>query len=94
MADQMAHHRLGNINSDLYDLRYGKGLVDVTQGNNTFGPFTNSDGITYTVVGYNATAGYDLASGLGTVDASRLVPALAREGGDGGGHDRSSALGG
>jgi subtilase family serine protease len=78
MADQVAGHRLGNINKALYELRYGNGLVDVTQGNNTLGPFINSDGIAYTVVGFDAGAGYDLASGLGTVDAAKFVPALAR----------------
>lgn len=81
MADQVAHHDLGNINSQLYRLAsapgYLTGVVDVTQGNNTFGPFTNSDGKTYTVVGYNAGPGYDLASGNGTVDAAKFVPALA-----------------
>jgi subtilase family serine protease len=79
MADQVAHHRLGLINGQLYDLLRGRpsGIVDVTIGNNTFGPFTNSDGNTYTVVGYNARPGYDLASGVGTIDAARLVPALA-----------------
>jgi subtilase family serine protease len=80
MAAQLAGHSLGNINSRLYQLaEFGKftGVVDVTQGNNTFGPFTNSDGTTHTVVGFNAGPGYDLASGNGTVDASRFVPALA-----------------
>jgi subtilase family serine protease len=81
MADQVAGHRLGNINEALYELRYGHGLVDVTQGNNTLGPFTNSDNITYTVVGFDAGKGYDLASGLGTVDAAKFVPALARAAG-------------
>lgn len=86
MADQVAGHRLGNINSVLYQLRYGKdGLVDVTSGNNTFGPFTNSDGNTYTVVGFNAGTGYDLASGVGTIDAAKFVRALARGGEDHGG---------
>lgn len=56
---------------------HGNGIVDVTMGNNTFGPFTNSDNITYTVVGYNAGPGYDLASGVGTIDAARFVPELA-----------------
>jgi subtilase family serine protease len=80
MADQMAGHRLGNINKTLYKLKYGSGgLVDVTEGNNTFGPFTNSDGKTYTVIGFNAGPGYDLASGLGTVNAAKFVPALAGE---------------
>ncbi|MFC0430638.1 S8 family serine peptidase [Kutzneria buriramensis] len=80
MADQLAGHDLGNINGRLYALSHFRNLtgeVDVTQGNNTFGPFTNSDGTTHTVVGYNAGPGYDLASGNGTVDAARFVPALA-----------------
>ncbi len=80
MAAQLAHHSLGNINASLYRLAqfHGvSGIVDVTQGNNTFGPFTNSDGTTHTVQGFSATPGYDLASGNGTVDAARFVPALA-----------------
>jgi subtilase family serine protease len=80
MADQVAGQRLGNINTALYKLH--RGIVDVTQGNNTFGPFTNSDGKTYTVVGFNAGRGYDLASGLGTIDAARFVPALAAMAGE------------
>jgi len=47
-----------------------------------FRTFTNSDGNTYTVIGYGAGPGYDLASGLGTVDAAKFVRALAE--GDGG----------
>ena len=54
-----------------------RNLVDVTTGDNSFGPFMNSDGNTYTLVGYPALPGYDLASGLGTLDASKFVPALA-----------------
>ena len=80
MAAQLAHHRLGNINDALYGLsnfRNLSGEVDVTMGNNTLGPFTNSDGTTHTVVGYTAGPGYDLASGNGTIDAARFVPALA-----------------
>jgi subtilase family serine protease len=81
MADQVAHRDLGNINSRLYLLGSVHssltGIVDVTKGDNTFGPFTNSDGTTATVQGFSATKGYDLASGNGTVDASRFVPALA-----------------
>jgi subtilase family serine protease len=80
MADQLAHRSLGNINSRLYhlgDFGHVVGDVDVTQGNNTFGPFTNGDGTTHTVVGFNAGQGYDLASGNGTIDAARFVPALA-----------------
>ena len=74
MADQIAHHSLGLINDRLYKLR--RGIVDVTQGNNTV-TFKNSDAVTYTVTGFDAVPGYDLASGLGTLDASSFVPALA-----------------
>jgi phage baseplate assembly protein gpV len=77
MADQVAGHPLGVINNALYKIPYGGGLVDVTSGNNDIGPFTNSDGHTYHVPGYNALTGYDMASGLGTVDAARFVAALA-----------------
>jgi subtilase family serine protease len=81
MADQLAGRRLGHLGGRLYELgRHA--LVDVTQGNNTFGPFTNSDGKTYTVQGYSAGPGYDLASGLGTIDANKFVRALAGKHGD------------
>jgi subtilase family serine protease len=78
MADQVAHGGLGTINDALYSLRSGlPGTVDVTQGNNDIGPFESSDGNTYHVPGFNAGPGYDMASGLGTIDALRFVPALA-----------------
>jgi subtilase family serine protease len=76
MTEQLAHGGLGVINGALYSL--SSGIVDVTQGNNDIGPFVNSDGNTYHVPGFNAGPGYDLASGLGTIDAARFVPALAR----------------
>ena len=82
MADQLAGHRLGHLGHALYDL-HKRDLVDVTQGNNSFGPFTNSDGQSHTVVGFDAGPGYDLASGLGTVDATAFVRALARRDRDG-----------
>jgi subtilase family serine protease len=75
MADQLADRRLGALGARLYDL-HSRGIIDITQGNNTL-TFTNSDGNTYTVQGYNAGPGYDLASGLGTIDGARLVRALA-----------------
>lgn len=74
LADQVAGHRLGLINPALYRLgALGQhpdrtGLVDVTKGYNGF------DG----VPGYHAGPGYDLASGWGTIDAAKFVPALAR----------------
>lgn len=82
MADQVAGRRVGQLGETLYDLGKRSGIVDITIGNNSFGPFTNSDGNTYTVVGYPARPGYDLASGLGTVNAVKFVRALAAEAGD------------
>jgi hypothetical protein len=52
------------------------GLADVTQGNNTVS-FTQN-GKSYTVPGFSAQPGYDLASGVGTVNAALFVPGLAR----------------
>jgi len=76
MSIQLAGHRLGTLGQALYHLDANR-IVDIYLGNNSFGPFTNSDGNTYTVIGYNAVPGYDLASGLGTLDANRFVRALA-----------------
>ena len=77
LADQTAHHRLGLLNPGLYLLgvlsqhgSHGTGIVDVTSGNNSF------SGVT----GFDAGKGYDLASGWGTIDAAKFVPALARFG--------------
>ena len=42
----------------------------------------NSDGQTYHVPGFAAGPGYDLATGLGTLDAAAFVPALARAASD------------
>jgi hypothetical protein len=38
-----------------------------------------------TIVGFPATRGFDLASGWGTINAARFVPALAGKGEDEGG---------
>jgi subtilase family serine protease len=83
LADQAAHHSLGLINPALYLLSatHAPGLVDVTTGNNTVG-FTQN-GTAYTVKGFSAGAGYDLASGVGTVNAALFVPELARAAGRG-----------
>ena len=74
LADQKAGRRLGNINPALYTLgaltpflHSATGLVDVTSGNNSFGGVT----------GFTAANGYDLASGWGTIDATKFVTALA-----------------
>ncbi|PZT70795.1 peptidase S8 [Streptomyces sp. SW4] len=76
MVALAAQHRgegLGNVNPRLYGLAPSPeageraGVVDITSG-------TNGKG------GFRAGEGYDLASGLGTVDAAALVPALAGKG--------------
>ena len=78
LADQVAGHGLGQINPSLYQIGdgWGSGLTDITTGNNGV-TFTNSNGVTYNLRGYNARPGYDLASGLGTPYAPRLVFQLA-----------------
>jgi subtilase family serine protease len=76
IADQAAGHDLGLLNPRLYALGSGSpGIPDITIGNNTV-TFTQN-GHTYTVPGFDAVPGYDMASGLGTVDAAKLVYALA-----------------
>ena len=77
LADQVAGHPLGLINAALYTMaaRHLPGLVDVTSGNNTVS-FTQG-GRSHTVPGFTAGPGYDLASGLGTVNAAEFVPELA-----------------
>jgi subtilase family serine protease len=77
LADQVAGRPLGLLNPTLYALEAAgaPGIVDVTTGNNTV---TFAQGKqTVTVPGYVAGTGYDLASGVGTVDAAALVPELA-----------------
>jgi subtilase family serine protease len=75
LADQAGHHRVGDINDDLYALAgskllYGQLFHDVTVGDNTY----HGD---ITVPGFAATKGWDAATGLGTPKADVLVPALA-----------------
>jgi subtilase family serine protease len=78
LADQVAGHSLGLINPALYQLaaQHKRGIVDVTKGNNTVS-FTQ-DGREQTVTGFTARPGYDVATGLGTVNAPYFVPELAR----------------
>lgn len=76
IADQWAGHGLGLINPALYEMaaNHDPGIVDVTAGTNTV-TFPQGGAI-HTVLGFDAVAGYDLASGLGTIDAARFVPDL------------------
>ena len=81
LADQAAGHSLGLINPALYTLSAERapGLVDVTSGSNTVS-FTQDNSLV-TVKGFNAGPGFDLASGVGTVNAALFVPELARAAG-------------
>lgn len=70
LAAQYAGRSLGNINGPLYRLNsmHASGLIDVTSGDISFGGVT----------GPAAGRGYDMASGLGTIDAAKFVPQLAQ----------------
>jgi len=76
VADQAVGRHLGWLNADLYRLAAAQatGIVDITTGSNTV--TFRQNGTTVTVPGYAASQGYDLASGLGTVDADALVQEL------------------
>ena len=77
LAAQVAGHPLGPVNPALYRLAaaHAPGIVDVTKGNNTVS--FRQGGQRHTVRGFAATRGYDLASGVGTVNAALFVPELA-----------------
>jgi subtilase family serine protease len=79
IADQAAGRPLGPLNPRLYStyrLSDHGGLVPVTSGNTTV-TIESASGTPVTVPGYKATPGYNLATGLGTVDAAMLVRSLA-----------------
>jgi subtilase family serine protease len=82
IADQAVGHRLGALNDRLYTIahRDDGGLVDVTTGTNAvtlcLSGCAGSTPVLLPIPGYTAGRGYDLASGLGTVDAAALVDAL------------------
>jgi subtilase family serine protease len=77
LADQQAGRTLGVLNPYLYAMsRFGApGLVDIVSGNNTVS--FKQAGKWHTVTGFTAEPGYDLASGVGTVNAALFVPELA-----------------
>ena len=79
LADQVAGHPLGLLNPRLYALSaaHAPGLVDVTSGNNTVSFRQGAANKLYTVQGYPARKGYDLVTGVGTVNALYLVYELA-----------------
>ena len=69
----VAGHPLGLLNPRLYALsaRHAPGIVDVTSGSNTvtFQPTSNL----VTIQGYPARKGYDLVTGIGTINALPFV---------------------
>jgi subtilase family serine protease len=70
-VDQASLHPVGFLNPALYSLEAARAAVlnDVTVGNDDY--TTTNNGL------YPATAGYDMASGLGTPVGSSLASALA-----------------
>ena len=74
IANQMAGHALGFINTALYKLaasgNYAQDFHDITVGDNTY----NNKGVY--VPGYAATPGWDPTTGLGTPNAAHLLPDL------------------
>ncbi len=77
---------LGNINPALYTLAsnattYASAFHDITTGNNQVPCTDGSPNCAATgsnnVIGYTAGTGYDQATGLGSVDANKLVTAFA-----------------
>ena len=80
IAAQIARHRLGDIDPAMYALsafHRPAGIVDVTSGDNSFTLHDDAGTSVFTVPGFAAGRGYDMASGLGTVDAARFAHALA-----------------
>ncbi|HEV7209463.1 MAG TPA: S53 family peptidase [Mycobacteriales bacterium] len=73
LADGQAGARLGYLNDALYRLGAAGGIRDVTAGSNAL---VDAGGQRNPVPGYPARPGYDLATGLGSIDATRFVPAI------------------
>ena len=82
LADQYAGHgkahSLGQINAAIYKIaaQHEPGIVDIRKGNNT--QTFEQDGKLYKVRGFGARSGYDLVSGVGTINAAYFVPELAK----------------
>jgi subtilase family serine protease len=91
LADQVAGHSLGYLNPALYAMAQSgtrDGIVPISRGSNAFtfcvaadiqanGSCASSSDLV-TVPGFSANGSYNDATGWGTVDAARFVPALTR----------------
>jgi len=86
LTDQMAGHSIGYLNPKLYQLAEAggdNGIVPISGGDNTFSfcdPAVTTSCKLVTVNGFSASGGYNLATGWGTIDAAKFVPALAAMG--------------
>jgi subtilase family serine protease len=70
---------LGNVNPEIYALAassYSSAFHDTTSGNNKIPCQKGSTGCSSSPIGFSATAGYDLASGWGSIDAENFVDAF------------------
>jgi subtilase family serine protease len=74
LAGQEAGQPLGLINPALYRMAaaHDRGIVDVRGGDNSYSSASGE------ITGFAARPGYDLATGLGTVNAAYFVPELAK----------------
>ena len=75
LAAQLNHGSVGPVNDLLYDMLGPNGsragIADVVSGNDAV-----TSGSTTVVPGFSAAKGFDVASGWGTIDASKFVPAV------------------
>jgi subtilase family serine protease len=81
LADQAAHHRLGDLNPRLYAIGdvhslYSYAFHDVTTGNNSV-TIPDSDGNLVSITGYSAATGWDPTTGLGSPNVAHLITLLA-----------------
>lgn len=78
IVDQIAHGRVGNINTALYLLAKLPGssnpFHDIKDGSNNSVPMVDGT----TITGFTAVKGYDMATGLGTPNIGALAPLIAK----------------
>jgi hypothetical protein len=81
LANQVAGHRLGFLNSALYAIssskNYAKSFHDITTGNNTV-EVPGPDNTSIPLTGYNAGPGWDAVTGVGTPIVKDLIPLLIK----------------
>jgi subtilase family serine protease len=71
LADEAAGQRLGSLNHVLYQLGHSKDAANV------FHDITSGSNSSIAFAGFDATVGWDAATGLGTPDVAHLVTAIA-----------------